>query len=163
MVGKEVNSAMGREPAWTGNGMSVTARKAGMAVAMRTSMPRDPHRLETFRLADTLVLRVYPLTASLPAEERYGLQTQIRRAAISVPTNIVEGSQRSGRRDYMRFVEVAAGSAAEAGYLVGLARRLGYLDASQAFAIETDYAHLVRGLERLRQAIGRPSDLRPAT
>jgi four helix bundle protein len=126
-------------------------------------MPRDPHRLETFRLADSLVLRIYPLTGGLPSEERYGLQTQIRRAAISVPSNIVEGSQRTGRRDYMRFVEVAAGSAAEAGYLVGLARRLGYLDASQAFAIETDYAHLVRGLERLRQAIGRPSGLRPET
>jgi four helix bundle protein len=109
------------------------------------------------------VLRIYPLTAGLPSEERYGLQTQIRRAAMSVPSNIVEGSQRTGRRDYMRFVEVAAGSAAETGYLVGLGRRLGYLDASLASQLEADYAHLVRGLERLRQAIGRPSDLRPAT
>lgn len=121
-------------------------------------MPRDPHKLDTFLLADALVLRVYPMTAGLPAEERYGLQAQIRRAATSVPANVVEGCQRSSRRDYMRFVEVAAGSASEAGYLVSLARRLGYIEASLASEIERDYVRVVRGLERLRQAIGRAGE-----
>lgn len=121
-------------------------------------MPRDPRQLDTFLLADALVLRVYPLTTGLPPEERYGLQAQIRRAAISVPANVVEGCQRSSRRDYMRFVEVAAGSASEAGYLVSLARRLGYIEPSRASAIERDYVRVVRGLERLRQAIGRAAE-----
>jgi len=116
-------------------------------------MPRDPQRLDVFRLADELVLDIYRLTASLPDAERFGLQSQLRRAAVSAAANLVEGSQRSGTRDRLRFLEVAASSAKEAGYLASVARRLALLDVSRCLDIEDRYDHVTRALERLRQRI----------
>jgi four helix bundle protein len=74
-----------------------------------------------------LVLEVYQLTAAFPATERFGIVSQLRRAAISVPTNIAEGAKRQGRQEYARFINMAKGSFAETEYLLLLSRDLGYL------------------------------------
>ena len=91
----------------------------GTSCCTRHSMSRNHEKLRVFQLADTLALTVYRHTACFPATERYGLQSQLRRAAISVATNIVEGCARRSRADYARFLDIALGSATETDYLLG--------------------------------------------
>lgn len=112
-------------------------------------MSRDPNKLKVFGLADRLVLETYQCTKVLPAEERFGLQSQIRRAAVSVPTNIVEGCARSTSRDYLHFMDTALASASEVRYLLGLSRRLGYLEPRASEELEGKYGDLLRILQKL--------------
>lgn len=112
-------------------------------------MSRDYRKLEVFIEADALIPEVYRVTRALPAEERYGLQAQIRKAAVSVATNLVEGSSRRNTTDYCRFVEVAFGSAREVFYLLGLTNRLGLLDPARTAALIERYDRLQARLNRL--------------
>jgi four helix bundle protein len=116
-------------------------------------MSRDFRKLRVFHLADKLVLRVYEATRTFPREERYGLQSQLRRASVSVPCNIVEGAARTTNKDYGRFLRIACGSATEARYLLSVARRLDYLTKSDDLTVERQYDELVRGLEVLSQRV----------
>ncbi|MCC6521815.1 MAG: four helix bundle protein [Polyangiaceae bacterium] len=116
-------------------------------------MSRDHRKLKVFEMADGLVLEVYRRTRDFPVEERYGLQAQIRRAAVSIPTNIVEGCARRTTRDYVQFLVIALGSASEARYLIALAARLGILAASHRDELEQRYDELVRALEGLIRSL----------
>jgi len=89
---------------------------------------RDYTKLDAFIYADELVLDIYRLTSFFPAVEFYGLTSQIRRAIISVPSNIVEGSFRESQKEFYRFLEIAFSSLKEAHYQMQLAIRLGYLE-----------------------------------
>ena len=123
-------------------------------------MSRNHEELEAFRLADALVPQVYRVTAFLPPEERFGLQSQIRRAAISVPTNLVEGCTRESTREYLRFVEIALGSAQELDYLLRLLPRLSLPSegipelASQSQRIARMLQGLMSSLKRLEHLPG---------
>jgi len=116
---------------------------------------RDPRRLDVFQLADALAVRVYHATRHVPAEERYGLQRQVRRAAISVPCNIIEGCARRTEREYLHFVSIALGSAAETRYLLDLSTRLGFVPTADAAGLCSEYEELLRKLQKLLQAIER--------
>ena len=112
-------------------------------------MARDPRKLRVFEHADALVLEVYRATAVFPAEERFGLQTQLRRAAVSAATNIVEGSARRTTREYLNFLNIANGSSAEACYLLDIAQRLGLLEQAVQAPLVDRYTELMKGLQRL--------------
>lgn len=116
-------------------------------------MSRDHHKLRVFRLADELVAEVYRCTQGFPVEERFGLQGQIRRAAVSVPTNIVEGCARRSTKDYLQFINIAMSSASEVRYLLGLSCRLGLLPPAEHENLEGGYGELVRGLQKLLSAL----------
>ena len=93
---------------------------------------RDHRKLEVFRLADELAVAVYRETREMPRSERVGLTSQMRRAAVSVPTNIVEGCGRQTEAEFSRFLHIAFGSVREVGYLVDLSERLGFLSRDSA-------------------------------
>ena len=93
-------------------------------------MERQPARsfedLIVWQKAHAFTLGVYRLTGEFPREEQYGLTSQLRRAAVSVPANIAEGFKRRGRSDKARMMNVAEGSLEEARYYLRLACDLGY-------------------------------------
>jgi four helix bundle protein len=91
---------------------------------------RDHTKLRAFELADDVAMLTYRVTRGFPKEEVYGLACQMRRAAVSVPSNIVEGCARESQAEYLRFLEIAFGSLRELHYQFGLARRLGYANNS---------------------------------
>jgi four helix bundle protein len=88
---------------------------------------RDHTKLRAFELADHLAIAVYRATRVFPKTEVFGLTSQMRRSGVSVASNIVEGCARQSQSDYLRFLDMAFGSAKELGYQISLARRLGYL------------------------------------
>lgn len=88
---------------------------------------RDYKKIKAFEFADNLVIEVYKVTRKFPKEEIYGLTSQLRRAAVSVAANIVEGSSRQHQKDYAHFLAMAKSSLSEAEYLLSLVLRLGYL------------------------------------
>ncbi len=84
--------------------------------------------LKVYQKAMDLVTQIYQVTKSFPAEEKYGLTSQIRRAAISIPSNIAEGSARKSTKEYIQFLYHSLGSAAEIETQLDLSKRLGFID-----------------------------------
>ncbi len=91
---------------------------------------RDHKKLRAFHLADEVVILVYATTKEFPKEEIFGLTSQMRKAAVSVPSNIVEGCARESQSEYLRFLEIAFGSLREVHYQYELSEKLGYINGS---------------------------------
>ena len=90
---------------------------------------KDFRDLKVWSKAHGLTLSIYRATAHFPVEERYGLQSQMRRASVSISANIAEGCGRHGDADFARFLQMALGSASEIEYLLLLSKDLDLLDA----------------------------------
>ena len=114
---------------------------------------RDHNKLKAFQLADEVTLLTYQVTTGFPQEERYGPTSQIRRAAISVPSNIVEGCARESHSDYLRFLYIAFGSLRELHYQIDLSRRLGLLGNDDAEVVEPKIVETEKVLNGLIQAL----------
>jgi four helix bundle protein len=110
---------------------------------------RDYRRLVVRSRAHALALTVYRETAGFPHEERFGLVSQMRRAAVSVPSNIAEGCGRGSDSDFARFLRIAWGSVNEIEYQATLARDLGYLSENSATLIDKQCSEVRRMLTGL--------------
>ena len=109
--------------------------------------------LKVWQRSHALVLQIYRLTADFPAEERFGLVAQLRRAVLSVPTNIAEGSKRQGGQEYARFLNIAEGSLAETEYLLLVSRGLAYAAAKSVQALLSEADEIARMLNALRAKV----------
>lgn len=107
---------------------------------------RDFRRLKIWQRAHHLTLVIYEVTAGFPKEELYGLTSQMRRAAISVPSNVAEGCGRDSVAELARFCQIAMGSASELEYLLLVARDLGLLDDGKYGGIAGDLVEIRRML-----------------
>lgn len=112
-------------------------------------MSRNYKDLRVFKSADGLVEDVHKLSNGFGTDERFGLRSQLRRAAVSVATNIVEGSIRRSERYWINYLETSLGSACETRYLIELSSRLKLLDHSACAAIGDRYSTLIKGLQAL--------------
>lgn len=108
-------------------------------------MSRPHHGLRVWQDALGLVTRLYSVTAAFPESERFGLVSQIRRAAVSVPSNIAEGAGRGSRKDFVCFLMIARGSLTELDTQVRISENLGFLAHADS---------LLGDLERLQISLG---------
>lgn len=112
---------------------------------------RDCRRLEVWGRSHDLALTIYRLTESFPKHERYGLSSQMRRAAASIPTNLAEGSGRRSRADFARFIDYSIGSSTELEYQVRLGRDLGYISPEASDALVGELGSIRGMLDRLAE------------
>ena len=116
---------------------------------------QDYEKLKVWRKAHELTLVIYQLTHSFPMDERFGLISQMRRCAASIPSNIAEGSGRGTDRDFARFCQIAMGSACELNYQSLLSHELGYLS-------DADYHRIDAAINEIQKMLtGLGNSLKP--
>ncbi len=114
---------------------------------------RDYTKILAWQKADDLTVAIYEATSCLPKEELYALTSQLRRAAYSVPANVVEGASRNSKKDYLHFLYIARGSLNEARYFLHLSHRLGYLKPELHVALQNQSEEVSRTLAGLINAV----------
>ncbi len=127
-----------------------------LAAIWHNRIVRDYHKLEVWDRARQLAVLVYRYTARFPSDERYGLTSQMRRAATSVPSNIAEGAGRPTRTDYARFLGFAASSLHELQCQTELCADLGFGNEGDALAIRRETAELRAMITALRAKVNPP-------
>ena len=110
-------------------------------------------RLMAWKLAYEMALQIYSATDQFPPEERYGLTSQLRRAAFSVAANIAEGCAKRGRKEFARYLDIAVGSVTEVEVGLRLARDRGYLDQDRWQTLERGRNHAGAVTWRLLRAM----------
>ena len=114
---------------------------------------QDFHQLLVWQKSHAVVLEIYRLSRDFPREERYSLTSQLRRCAVSMPSNIAEGCGRGSNADFARFLAMAMGSSCELEYQLLLARDLGYIETTQHGVIEEKLREVKRMLASLIQKV----------
>jgi four helix bundle protein len=109
--------------------------------------------LRVWQRSIDLVEKVYELTKEFPREEVYGLTSQLRRAAVSIPANIAEGSGRGTKKDYTYFLTIAYGSCCEMETLCTICQRLGFVSVKEAEILQSLLSDVSRMLKALRKVL----------
>src|SRR3954452_970279 len=115
-------------------------------------MAKPHHKLVVWKRSLAFATEIYRITAQFPSEERFGLVSQMRRAAISIPSNIAEGAARNTRKEFVNFLYIAQGSASELETQVLISRELGFvvLEASDGLLSELDeISKMIIGLQKI--------------
>ena len=107
--------------------------------------------LEVYKYSLDFVVKIYEITKQLPADEKYGLVSQLRRAAVSIPSNIAEGAARSSTKEFLRFLDIANGSLSEVETQLIIIEKLEYLKTNKI--IDSDVTSIRKMLYRLRQSL----------
>jgi four helix bundle protein len=118
-------------------------------------MSRDHRKLRVFTDAHQLTLAIYKHTKNFPRDEWFGLRGQVRRAGVSIPTNIVEGSARRSTREYFNFLNIARASGSEVAYLIDLCFELELLRKDSYVVLSRMCGRLIPQLEALVQQVER--------
>jgi four helix bundle protein len=156
-IGGELPAVGGRRstvPAAVGGGRRRRMDDADMTAAeYGGAMPKSARRkiesyrdLEVWQLGMDVVVEVYRVTRAFPAEEKFGLTAQVRRAAVAIASNVAEGHDRLGAAEYRRFVSIARGSVAEVETQLAVAARLGFVP-------DNEIVSLLSQLKRLSQML----------
>ncbi len=112
-------------------------------------MSKDYTKLKVWELGDKLAIMTYRLTKSFPKSELFSLTSQMRRAAVSVPGNIAEGSGRKHQKEFLQFLYISSSSLKELAYYIHLSKNLGYLrneEHERLFLLSEETARTLRGL-----------------
>ncbi|MEO9871296.1 four helix bundle protein [Ekhidna sp.] len=114
---------------------------------------RDFRNLEVWQEAHQIALKCYHISKSFPNEEKFGITSQLRRSALSIPTNIAEGCGRSGQLEFKRFCEIAMGSAAEVEYLLYFSSEIDLISKPDYNEINNELITLRKRLNALIQKL----------
>jgi len=123
----------------------------------------DFQQLPVWELSHKSTLEVYDLTQKFPKEEQYGLISQIRRSAASVPANIVEGLYRHTTKELIKFLYNARGSAGETKYHLLLAKDLGYISEKELLKMEEDYESIAKQINSWIKSLRNKNSFPPST
>lgn len=129
---------------------------SGQYAVNRIEQPmQDYKKLEVWKKAHLLVKDIYELTSIFPKEELYGLVSQIRRASVSIPTNIAEGAGKASKPDFGRYLQIAFGSTNEVEYLLFLSFELNYVAKERFELMNTRIEEIKKMLSGLLKSVNR--------
>jgi four helix bundle protein len=109
--------------------------------------------LVVWQKSSDLVLEIYKVLAEFPVDERYGITSQIKRSAISIPSNIAEGSIRRSKKEFIRFINISSGSAAELQTQLYLSMNLGFLDRLKFEELDKNITSILKMLFGLQKSL----------
>lgn len=116
---------------------------------------QDYRDVVVWQRSHKLVLEIYKLTESFPSSEKYGLVSQMRRSACSIPTNIAEGRSKNSDKDFVRYLDIASGSAGELDYQILLAKDLGMVSSNKYDQLYSELIEIRKMLNGFRKAISK--------
>ena len=116
-------------------------------------MGRPHHKLEVWRRSLNFVTKIYKIAAQFPADEKFGLVSQMRRAAVSIPSNIAEGAARSGRKEFINFLHIAQGSASELETQILISSNLEFVSQSRVDLLLKELEEISRMIIGLQKSL----------